>query len=113
MTTPVTVPTLTPRKVTGEPTSSPAREPWKNRTPFSLRLKYCPPPKARTPAISSAMAPTTKPPMSLGLDLLAILGSPCFAPRPVGDACELPAQQEVAHNGFGQLLPTLAPGRAR
>src|SRR5215813_8937455 len=74
MTTPVTLPTLTPRKVTGDPTSRPLREELeKYRTALRLDVRNLLPPKAMAPATASAMAPTTKPPISFGFVFLAIV----------------------------------------
>src|SRR6478609_5720640 len=69
----VTAPTLMPRKVTGEPTVRPPREEFtKNKTAVALGLRKLPPPNANAPMTSSAIAPTTKPPISFGLEPLAI-----------------------------------------
>src|SRR5712664_721860 len=67
----VTCPTLTPLNSTGEPTDSPVIEPEKNITKVNRFWKNLPDPKTTMATTASAMAPTTKAPISVFLDCLA------------------------------------------
>src|SRR5262245_30044665 len=103
MTTRVTAPIFTPRKVTGDPTSRPLSDDCeKNRTACSRWVKNLPPPKAMTPAIASTIAPTTKPPMSLGLVFLAIrfAASLFLRLRLIRHVAQFAPQEEVADLGI-------------
>src|SRR5262245_7341205 len=96
---PVTLPTLTPRKVTGDPMSRPASEDSeKNRTACRFAARNLPPPNAIAPTSASAMAPTTKPPISFGFALLAMI---TFSRR----AFEFAPQQEVADFRIRAFVP--------
>src|SRR5512133_2523255 len=66
MNTLVTRPTLTPRKLTAEPTESPETEPWKYMTTGVVRLKNLPLPSTTKPTMIRRTAPRTKAPISFG-----------------------------------------------
>src|SRR5262245_21791750 len=112
MSTRLTLPILTPRKVTGDPTSRPAREEFeKNTTAFALVAKKRPPPNAMAPMSARAMAPTTKPPMSFGFAFLAIVVTlPCAVLLRLCHLrgfAELTPQQEVANLRIGTVVAQL------
>src|ERR1700722_9728774 len=67
-----TVPTLTPRRVTGAPTSRPATESWKNTTTRRLLVNSLVPPNARMATTPSAAPPRIKAPTAV--DLLSAIG---------------------------------------
>src|SRR5262249_30626656 len=71
----VTDPTWTPRNLTGAPTLRPFTDPEKMATNCSVRRNILPEPKMTRPASASAMAPTTKTPISVGLARLLRLTS--------------------------------------
>src|SRR5689334_2878882 len=88
----VTLPILTPRKVTGDPIARPEREDSrKYKTASRVVARNLPPPNAIAPMSTSAIAPTTKPPISFGFAFLAIL---IALPRRIP---QLAAKQEVAN----------------
>ncbi len=86
---PVTSPTAAPRKLTGAPIRKPFTEPGKNATRTTRSLSRRPLPNTSRPITTSAIAPTTKAPIRVGLacllmsaPLLARSGSPGPGDRP-------------------------------
>src|SRR5271154_5399113 len=74
-----TVPILTPRRVTGAPTASPATELLKYDTTRNLGVKRLRPPNRMTAATASVSAPRTKAPTAVDLPA-AIDGAPVLRP---------------------------------
>jgi hypothetical protein len=74
----VTVPILTPLKLTGAPILSPPTEPSKNRTKARVCLKIWPAPNASSAMTVKTAAPTTKAPMTLGSAFLLMIFVPPF-----------------------------------
>ena len=72
----VTSPIRTPRKFTGAPTRSPFTEPGKYVTQVRRSAKKRPLPNTSRPATTSAIAPTTKAPIRVGLACLLIAAPP-------------------------------------
>jgi hypothetical protein len=79
-----TVPSWTPRKLTGEPTVSPATLPSNAMTHVTGRLNHARPPTTRTTHTARAMPPSTNTPIKVGLARFAIPrpSSLLSAPRP-------------------------------
>ena len=67
-----TVPSCTPRKLTGEPTVSPATLSSKAITHVTGRRNHSRPPRSRTAPTARTIPPSTKAPISVGFARLAI-----------------------------------------
>src|SRR5262245_32146745 len=106
-----TVPSCTPRKLTGDPTVSPATLPSKAITQVTGRLNHWRPPRSRTATTVSAIPPSTNAPIRVGFGRLAIAAAPHRS-----GLLGLPAGEKGAHlrvRALGEQCPGIAPGRHR